>query len=148
MQQIQDQFKKIETRYQDVLKQQVDLTEQYQTEKPSWYDKYSSSPDHKQFLEKHLQRKKKLELDLMKDNKRYQLVQSILALIDPGQTRQYNHTRYKKLKKLTHKRLEKDYIANFKERQKEIELERKRQEEEGFGLKVTAQMKYNQAKLK
>lgn len=59
---IQEQFEKIETRYEDVLRDQIDLTQQYQTEKPKWFDDYKDSEHHQNFLANHLERKKKLEI--------------------------------------------------------------------------------------
>ena len=77
--------------------------------KPKWLEKYKDLPDYQDFIGVYLQKKKEIEIDIIKDNKNVEIVNQVLALIE-GEERDNKKNRNKKLRKQAKYRVMVDFF--------------------------------------
>lgn len=85
---------------------------------PKWLEKYKDLPDYQDFVAVYLQKKKEIEIDIIKDNKNVEIVNQVLALIE-GEERDNKKNRNKKLRKQAKYRVMVDFfLADHEEKAK------------------------------
>lgn len=85
---------------------------------PKWLEKYKDLPDYQDFIGVYLQKKKEIEIDIIKDNKNVEIVNQVLALIE-GEERDNKKNRNKKLRKQAKYRVMVDFfLADHDEKAK------------------------------
>ena len=99
---LQQEIDLLKMQYQDVLENQQDLRESYETKIPAFLDKMivrQNTAEAHQFRKQYISMKKNLELQILNDNKKHEVISGILDVIRPGKNRESERQKYKNIQK-------------------------------------------------
>lgn len=98
---------KLKDNYEDILIERKDLSQDYQTREPECLQFLETNPifsiddlaiEHKnEFREQFLQKKKQLELEIIKDNRRQEVIDKIVDIIKVGNNREVQKKNYERV---------------------------------------------------